>query len=71
MAIALREHESNIKKSGGTIHRQFFIGTSCETGNHISDTALAAGMDVFLAKPFTPSDLQLFIQPHTRYHENH
>ena len=61
----MREHEAKTLRSGGIAKRQFVIGTSCDTGHHASDSALAAGMDVFLAKPFTPSDLKLLVKPNT------
>jgi CheY-like chemotaxis protein len=63
MARALRQHEEKSRKQDGTIQRQLLIGTSSETGKEVSESALAAGMDVFLAKPFTPSDLKLFVTP--------
>jgi CheY-like chemotaxis protein len=63
VAIALRQYEENKKKCTGTVRRQFLIGTSCDTGREVAESAIAAGMDVFLAKPFTPSDLKLFVKP--------
>eukprot|EP00604_Paraphysomonas_vestita_P001145 CAMPEP_0174819988 /NCGR_PEP_ID=MMETSP1107-20130205/3522_1 /TAXON_ID=36770 /ORGANISM="Paraphysomonas vestita, Strain GFlagA" /LENGTH=150 /DNA_ID=CAMNT_0016034465 /DNA_START=1858 /DNA_END=2310 /DNA_ORIENTATION=+ len=70
IAVALRKYEET--KKGGNNRRQFLIGTSSDTDRKASELALSAGMDVFLAKPFTPSDLKLFvtINPLTYYSKN-
>ncbi len=70
--MALRKYEEDTKKVGGTVRRQFVIGTSSDTDRRSTDLAIAAGMDVFLAKPFTPSDLKLFVSvnPNTNLKQN-
>jgi CheY-like chemotaxis protein len=57
----LRRKEEEKRKFTGVISRQFIVGTSTDTDPATSNSALAAGMDVFLGKPFTPSDILLFI----------
>jgi len=65
IARTLRSYEEENKKRG-IVRRQFVIGTSSNTDDKSSSLAIASGMDVFLAKPFTPSDLRLFVSVDNR-----
>ncbi|CAE7712528.1 unnamed protein product [Symbiodinium microadriaticum] len=53
--------EETYRLSSGVSKRQLLIGTSTDTDKKSSNLALSSGMDVFLGKPFTPSDIWLFV----------